>query len=187
MISSIKLENIKNNLFFVTNLMFFSNLINYYLVGADLFSAKWLYSAFAITFSYVIYSLVAENYVNVKDDNYRIKKSKEDIIRYMSIYTLYQTLVVFIEEGILELSILSFSKTFITIFGYVLFDYISSDLLLKFNDHFILAVDLIKIIGVEILVLFIIYEEYNLSKGADLIGYLFSYVIWNLFTKKLIQ
>jgi len=182
MISSVKLENIKNNLFFVTNLMIFSNLINYYLIGGDLFSTKWLYSSFAIGFSYFIYSLVGENYVNIKDNDYRIKRSKEDIIRYISIYTIYQA----IETGILELSLSWASRTFITIIGYVGFDYLFSDILLNLNTHNILALDLVKIISAEVLGLFIIYEDFSFIKGAELISYLFSYIIWSLFTKKII-
>jgi len=182
MISSVKLESVKNNLFFVANLMIFSNLINYYLVGDELFTVKWLYSSFAFAFSYIIYSLVAESYVNIKDNNYRIKKSKEEIIRYMTIYTLYQA----IQEGILELSFSWVSKTLVTVVGYVGFDYLFSDILLNLSTPHILAMDLIKIIVAEMIGLFIIYEEFNFIKGSDLISYLFSYIIWSLFTKKLI-
>jgi len=182
MISSVKLENIKNNLFFVTNLMIFSNLINYYLIGGELFTVKWLYSSFAIAFSYIIYSLVGENYVDIKENDFRIKKSKEDMIRYMTIYTIYQA----IEAGILELSFSWVSKTLVTVISYVGFDYFFSDILLSLSTHNILALDLVKIIAAEILGLFIIYEEFSFIKGADLISYLFSYIIWSLFTKKLI-
>ena len=182
MISSLKLENAKSNLFFVANLMIFSNLINYYLVGGELFTVKWLYSSFAIAFSYIIYSLVGENYVNIKENDYRIKKSKEDMIRYMSIYTLYQA----IQEGILELSFSWATKTMITVVGYVGFDYLFSDILLNLSTPYMLSMDLIKIIAAETIGLFIIYEEFNFIKGADLVSYVFSYIIWSLFTKKLI-
>ena len=182
MISSVKLENVKTNLFFVANLMIFSNIINYYLVGGELFNVKWLYSSFAIAFSYIIYSLVAESYVVIKDNDYRIKKSKEDVIRYMTIYTIYQA----IQEGILELSFSWASRTLITVLGYVGFDYFFSDVLLNLNNAHLLGMDLVKIIIAEMIGLFIIYEEYTFIKGADLISYLFSYIIWSLFTKKLI-
>lgn len=182
MITSVKLENVKSNLFFVTNLMIFSNLINYYLVGGELFTVKWLYSSFAIAFSYIIYSLIGERYVNIKDNDYRMKKSKEDIIRYMCIYTIYQA----IQEGILELSFPWALKTIITVIGYVGFDYLISDILLTLSTPHVLGLDLLKIIGGETIGLFIIYENFSFIKGADIVSYLFSYIIWSLFTKKLI-
>ena len=182
MISSLTLESIKSSLFFVANLMIFSNLINYYLIGSELFTYKWLYSSFAITISYILYSLIAENYINIKDDNYRIKKSKQDMIRYMTIYTLYYS----IEQGMINLSFPWASKTIITILGYVGFDYLFSDILLDLNNIHILGIDLFKIIMTEFICLFIIYEKFDFIKSAELISYLFSYIIWSLFTKRII-
>lgn len=186
MIKSVKLENVKNNIFFVANIMIFSSLINYYLVGTEIFTSKWLYSSFAVTFAYVSYSLIAENWVTFKDDDIRIKKGKEDMVRYMSIYTLCQALIVFIEEGIIEITFLWASKTFFTVAGYVIFDYIFSDLLLNLSNYHILAFDLVKIAAAELIGLLIIFEQFDFIKASDLIAYLFSYIIWSLFTKKLI-
>lgn len=186
MITSVKLENVKNNIFFVANLMIFSSLINYYLVGTEMFTSKWIYSSFAITFSYVIYSLLAESWVTFKDDDVRIKKGKEDMIRYMSIYTVYEALIIFIEEGVIELSLAWASKTFFTVTGYVIFDYMFSDILLNLSNYHILAFDLVKIAVAELIGLLIIFEQFDFIKASDLIAYIFSYVIWSLFTKKFI-
>ena len=86
MLTSSKIENIKNNIFFVSNLMIMSNIINHYLVGSELFNQKWLYTGFGILITYICYSLIASEYISVNDEDYKIKKGKEEAIKYLILY-----------------------------------------------------------------------------------------------------
>jgi len=186
MLSTKKLATLKNNIFFAANLMVFSNIINYYLVDSELFSDKWLYSSFALVLTYGIYSLTSDILINIKEDNIKLKRSKEEALRYMIIYTMYQLFVVYIEKGIIELSYSWIMKTILIIGSYVSFDYIFTDFLFNLNNTNILFIDLIKISLAEITAAFIISQEMSLIEGSELVAYLFSYLIWVLFVKKCI-
>jgi len=187
MVKTEKLENLKNNLFFAANLMVFSNLITYYLVGSELFSQKWLISSFILVFSYGVYTLFSDVFINIKEDNVKLRRTKQDAIRYLTIYTIYQLFVVFIEKGIFELSLSWIMKTFIIIGSYVSFDFIFSDFMFNLNNNHILFIDLIKIGLAEFIGAFVISQEMTLIESSELIAYLFSYVTWNLFTKNFIN
>ena len=158
MISSLKLENVKNNIYFVANIMILSNVVNYSLLGTSLFDNKWLYSSFGILIAYIFYSFISDNLISFNDDDYIYKKSKNDAIRYIVIYTLGHFLVSFLDKGFVELTLTWAIRTFITIGGYIYFDYIFSDLFLKLNHYEILFFDLIKIIIAEIIGLYIVYQ-----------------------------
>ena len=99
MISSLKLENVKNNIYFVANIMILSNVVNYSLLGTSLFDNKWLYSSFGILIAYIFYSFISDNLISFNDDDYIYKKSKNDAIRYIVIYTLAHFLVSFLDKG----------------------------------------------------------------------------------------
>jgi hypothetical protein len=186
MIKTEKLENLKNNLFFATNLMVFSNIVNYYLIDSELFSNKWLYSSFVLIFSYGIYTLFSDVFIKIEEDNIKLRRTKEDALRYLTIYTIYQLFIVYVEQGIIELSMTWAMKTILIIGSYVSFDYIFTDFLFNLNNHHILFIDLIKIGAAEVIGAFVISQEMSLMESSDLIAYLFSYLIWNLFTKNLI-
>ena len=115
-----------------------------------------------------------------------LRRSKEDALRYLTIYTIYQLFIVYVEKGIIELSMTWAMKTILIIGSYVSFDYIFSDFLFNLNNNHILFIDLIKIGAAEVIGAFVISQEMNLMESSDLIAYLFSYLIWNLFTKNLI-
>jgi len=183
MISSLKLGNIRNNIYFVANIMIISNLVNYSLMGTSLFDNEWLYSSFGILIAYIFYSLVSDKLISFNDEDYIRKKSKEDAIKYIVIYTLAHFLVNFFNKGFVELSITWGIRTFITIGSYIYFDYIFSDLFLKFNYYEILFFDLIKIFMAEIIGVYIIYHELVIVEMAELIAYAFSYIVWKLGTK----
>ena len=183
MISSLKLENFKSNIYFVANIMIVSNLINYSLIGTSLFDNKWLYSSFGILIAYIFYSFISDNLISFNDEAYAYKKSKNDAIRYIVIYTLAHFLVSFLDKGFVELTFEWAIRTFITIGGYIYFDYIFSDLFLKLNHYEILFFDLIKIVIAEIFGLYIVYQEFYIVEIVDLIAYAFSYIVWNLGTK----
>ena len=70
MISSLKLENVKNNIYFVANIMILSNVVNYSLLGTSLFDNKWLYSSFGILIAYIFYSFISDNLISFNDDDY---------------------------------------------------------------------------------------------------------------------
>jgi len=186
MIKTGKLEGLKNNIFFAANLMIFSNLINYYLIDSELFDNKWLYSAFILVFSYSIYSLFSDLFINIKDKNLKIKRTKEDAIRYMTIYTIYQLFLIYVEKGIFELSFSWVIKTFIIVTSYISFDYLFIDMVFNLDRYQILYLDFIKIILAEIIGIFVISQEIGFIEISDLVAYLFSYLIWILFTKKIL-
>jgi hypothetical protein len=182
-----KLESLKNNLFFAANLMVFSNIISYYLVGSELFSQRWLISSFILIFSYSVYTLFSDVFITIKEENIKLRRTKNDAIRYLTIYTIYQLFVVFIEKGIFELSLSWIMKTFIIVGSYLSFDFIFSDFMFNLNNNHILFIDLIKIVSAEIIGAFIISQELTLIDSSELIAYLFSYSTWNLFTKNFIN
>lgn len=184
MIKTVKIVGFKNNIYFVANLIIFSCLINYYLVGGELFTDNWLYSAFALILSYGIYSLISDVFIDIKEKDLKLKRTKEDAIRYMTIYTFYQFFVVYIEKGIFELSFSWLMKTCIIIGSYVSFDYIFTDLVFNLNNYNVLLLDIFKIGLAEIIGAYVITQQMNIIEAADLIAYIFSYLIWILFTKK---
>jgi hypothetical protein len=88
--------------------------------------------------------------------------------------------------GSFKITFLWFIQTLITIFFYVVFDYIFSDFVLKLNNYKILLIDVSKILLAEILAMMITFQTLELSDLSQLIAYIVSYIVWALIIKKLI-
>jgi hypothetical protein len=186
MLSSLKIDNIKGNIYFVGVIMIISNLINFYLVGTKLFDNKWLLTSFGILVAYIIFSLISGDYISVEDKDYKSRKTKEDAIKYLIIYTLSHSVTGYMNDGFVELSFNWFIRTLATVGGFVSFDYICSDLILNLNSYQILFMDLFKILIAEFFGGLVVSELFDLIDIADLIAYSFSYAFWSLFVKKIL-
>jgi len=186
MLTSSKIENIKNNIFFVSNLMIMSNIINHYLVGSELFNQKWLYTGFGILITYICYSLIASEFISVNDEDYKIKKGKEEAIKYLILYTMSHSFTSYIHDGFIDISLVWFIRTVFTIGTYIFFDYSFSDTFLTLGNHKIILLDLIKIFLAEIIGMMVVLQPFDLIELSDIIAYGFSYMFWNLVTKKFI-
>jgi len=166
--------------------MVISNLINNYLVDSKLFDNKWLLTSFGILIAYLLYSLISTDYISVDDKDYKSKKTKEDAIKYLIIYTLSHSVTGYMHDGFVELSYNWFIRTLATVGGFVTFDYICSDMILQLNSYQILFLDLFKIVIAELFGGYVVSEIFNTFDIADLIAYSFSYAFWSLFIKKII-
>jgi len=166
--------------------MVISNLINNYLVDSKLFDNKWLITSFGILIAYLLYSLISTDYISVDDKDYKSKKTKEDAIKYLIIYTLSHSVTGYMHDGFVELSYNWFIRTLATVGGFVTFDYICSDVILQLNSYQILFLDLFKIVIAELFGGYVVSEIFNIFDIADLIAYSFSYAFWSLFIKKII-
>jgi hypothetical protein len=186
MTTSSKFKDLKKNIFFITNLVIVSNLINYYLSGEKLYDKEWLYSSFAILITYIIYILVVNDYVNIEDKDYLRKRMKMDAIRYFVIFTISHLLTNYLVHGSFKASGLWLVQTIITVFFYVIFDYIFSDFVLKLNTYKSLFLDILKIFFAEILAMMITFQTIDLIDMSQLIAYIVSYLVWALIVKKLI-
>jgi hypothetical protein len=89
-------------------------------------------------------------------------------------------------DGSIELSILWFVQTVITVFLYVIFDYIFSDFVLNLNNYKILYIDIVKILFAEILAILVTFQSLELIDLSQLIAYVVSYIVWSLVVKKII-
>ena len=186
MTTSSKFKDLKKNIFFITNLVIVSNLINYYLSGEKLYDKEWLYSSFAILLTYIIYIFVVNDYVKVDDKDYLRKRMKMDAIRYFVIFTISHLLTNYLVHGSFKASGLWLVQTIITVCFYVFFDYIFSDFVLKLNTYKSLFLDILKILLAEILATIITFQTIDLIDMAQLISYITSYLVWALIIKKLI-
>lgn len=183
---SSKFKDLRKNIYFITNLVILSNLINYYLYSEELYNKEWLYGSFGILITYIFYLLFINDYVKVDDKNYLRKKMKMDAIRYFIIFTMSHLISNYIINGSFKLSGLWLIQTLITIFFYVIFDYTFSDFVLKLNNYKSLFLDIIKILSAEILAMLITFQVIDLVDMSQLIAYIVSYLVWALIIKKLI-
>jgi hypothetical protein len=133
MLTSSKFKTLKNNIFFVTNLVIISSLINYILVGEKLFDKKWLYSSLGILISYIFYVFFIDDLIKFDDKEYTIKKMKSDAYRLFIVFTISHLINNFLIEGSLTISFLWIIQTLVTVFFYVYLDYISCDFVLILN------------------------------------------------------
>lgn len=186
MLSSSKIKSFKSSVFFAANLVIISALVNYILVGQEVFNNDGLYNAMGILISYMLYVFIFQDLIKINDVDYPIKKMKEDAFRLFFIFTISHLIHNLLSEGSLNISILWLIQTSVTIFFYVYFDYISCDLVLKLNNYQNLFLDIIKIFAAEILATLITFQQLNLVDMADLIAYSISYITWTLVIKKLI-
>ena len=186
MTTSSKFKDLKKNIFFITNLVIVSNLINYYLSGEKLYDKVWLYSSFGILINYGFYLLFINDYVKVDDKDYLRKRMKMDAIRYFVIFTISHLLTNYLVHGSFKASGLWLVQTIITVFFYVIFDYTFSDFVLKLNTYKSLFLDILKILFAEILAMMITFQTINLIDMSQLIAYIVSYLVWALIVKKLI-
>jgi len=186
MTTSSKFKDLKKNLYFITNLVIVSNLINYYLYGEKLYDNEWLYSSFGILITYAFYLLFINDYIKVDDKDYLRKRMKIDAIRYFIIFTLSHLIINFMIRGSFTITSLWLIQTIITVFFYVNFDYIFSDFVLKLNTYKSLFLDILKILLAEILATIITFQTIDLIDMAQLISYITSYLVWALIIKKLI-
>ena len=183
---ALKFKELKKNILFVTNLVILSNLINYYLDGEELYNKQWLYSSLGILITYTFYLLFINDFIKVEDKDYLRKRMKLDAIRYFIIFSLSHLIRNYMLYGSFKITFLWFIQTLITIFFYVMFDYIFSDYVLKLNNYKILLIDVSKILLAEILAMMITFQTLELSDLSQLIAYIVSYIVWALIIKKLI-
>ena len=186
MLSSSKIKSFKSSVFFAANLLIISALVNYILIGQEVFKKDGLYNAMGILISYMLYVFIFQDLIKINDVDYPIKKMKEDAFRLFFIFTISHLIHNLLSEGSLNISILWLIQTSVTIFFYVYFDYISCNLVLKLNNYQNLFLDIIKIFAAEILATLITFQQLNLVDMADLIAYSISYITWTLVIKKLI-
>jgi hypothetical protein len=111
---------------------------------------------------------------------------KMDAIRYFVIFTISHLLTNYLVHGSFKVSGLWLVQTIITIFFYVIFDYIFSDFVLKLNTYKSLFLDILKIFFAEILAMLITFQTIYLIDMSQLIAYIVSYLVWALIVKKLI-
>lgn len=187
MLSPSKYNSLKSNILFVTNLMIISSLVNHFLVDEKLYDKNWLYSSFGILISYFIYILFIEELVNIKDEDYPIKRMKKDAYRLFVVFTISHLIRNYLIDNSITISILWLVQTSVTIFFYVYLDYISCDFVLKLNNYQNLFLDIIKIFTAEILATLITFQHLELIDISDLIGYSISYITWTLFIKHFIK
>jgi hypothetical protein len=186
MLSSSKIKSFKSSVFFAANLVIISAIVNYILVGQEVYNKNGLYNAISILISYILYVFIFQDLIKINDVDYPIKKMKEDAFRLFFIFTISHLINNLLSEGSLNISILWIIQTSVTIFFYVYFDYLSCDLVLKLNNYQNLFLDIIKIFAAEILATLITFQQLNLVDMADLIAYSISYITWTLIIKKLI-
>jgi hypothetical protein len=186
MLSSSKIKSFKSSVFFAANLVIISAIVNYILVGQEVFNKNGFYNAISILISYVLYVFIFQDLFKINDFDYPIKKMKEDAFRLFFIFTVSHLINNLLSEGSLNITILWIIQTSVTIFFYVYFDYLSCDLVLKLNNYQNLFLDIIKIFAAEILATLITFQQLNLVDMADLIAYSISYITWTLIIKKLI-
>ena len=185
MLLTSKFKDLKKNIFFVTNLVIVSNLINYLLSGEELYNREWLYSSFGILITYIFYLFFISDFIKIEDKNYLRKRMKLDAIRYFFIFTLSHFISNYMIHGSIEITMLWSIQTVITVFLYVIFDYIFSDFVLNLNNYKILYIDIVKILFAEILAILVTFQNLELIDLSQLIAYVVSYIVWSLVVKKL--
>lgn len=186
MVSTIKISNAKMRFYFVTNIVIISELVNNYLKGTEIFSQSWLFSAFSFLIAYIFYMIFVEDIQIVNGNNYKLKRTTTDFMRFSTLFLFSQLIINYFEYGTVGLNFIYIIKTILIISGYIISDFIFMDKIMNMKQYQLLIYDIIKMFTSEYAVVLFLFNNFNYINLVDSFSFLFGYASWELVTKKIV-
>ena len=187
MLSILEIDNAKTKLLFITHIVIFSELIEYYLKDKDIFTQSWLYSSFSFLLAYIIFIIFSNNINNFNKNNYSIISHENNFLKFTILFIASHIIKNYLENGIITINYLYLMRIIIIIIGYVLPDYIFQEKLLKLNKHQYLIYDIIKMFITDCISALLVFNVLTINDFYESFSFLSSYVIWEIIISKLIK
>ena len=186
MLTTLKISIAKYRFFFLLNIVIISELISHYLKDNELFSNKWLLSAFGFLLAYIFFMIFIENYIIQFSYNSMIKEPLLNLLRLTSLIFISKLITNLIENKIININLLWIYKTIMIIIIYFISDIIFADFLIKFNNYQLLFYYICKVLLTNYLVILFLYNQITISDLIDQIPFLISYIFFEIIIKKFI-
>lgn len=187
MLSTAKINIAKYRFFFVTTLVLVSEIISHYLKGSELFSDSWLMSAFSFLLAYIFYMIFLEDYILKITMSPKFNQPTIDLLRLTSLFVISKIFTNYLENGIININSLWIVKTLMITGSYFILDIFLADYLIKYNNHQLLLYNITKMFFAEYFIVIFLYNDFTSNDLIDNVSFLFSYIFFEIITKKFIN
>lgn len=184
MLSTAKINIAKYRFFFVTTLVLVSEIISHYLKGNELFSDSWLMSSFSFLIAYIFYMIFLEDYILKLTLTPKFNQPTIDLLRLTSLFVISKIFTTYLENGIVNINSSWILKTLMITSSYFILDIFLADFLIKFNNHQLLFYNIIKMFFSEYFIVMFLNNDFTSNDLIDNASFLFSYIFFEVITKK---
>ena len=187
MLSISQISTAKYRFLFVTNIVIFSELINHYLKGSEIFSDSWLCSAFGFLLAYIFYMLFLEDFILKITYTPKFNQQVINLLRLTALFFISKLITNYIGNGTIKIDSMWIIKTLMITGSYFLSDISFIEYLIKFNNHQLLFYNILQRFFAEYLIILFLYNQYTITDFINSISFLISYIIFEIITKKFID
>ena len=140
MLKTSKIFTAKYTFFSILNTVIISELVTVYLKDTEIFTNKWLYSAFGLLIASIFSIMFIEDKIKEISYNDRLKKPTIDFLKLLLIFIIKKFIENFLETGTIYIELSWIYRTFLILISYFIFDVSFADFLIKFNNYQLLLI-----------------------------------------------
>ena len=186
MLKTSKIFTTKYTFFSILNTVIISELVTTYLKDTEIFTNKWMYSAFGLLIASIFSIIFIEDKIKEISYNDRLKKPTIDFLKLFLIFIIKKFIENFLETGTIYIELSWIYRTFLILISYFIFDVTFADFLIKFNNYQLLFYFICKVLLSNYLVFLFLYNKFTINDFIDRFAFLISYIFFEIIIKKII-
>jgi len=186
MLKTSKIFTAKYTFFSILNTVIISELVTTYLKDTEIFTNKWMYSAYGLLIASIFSIIFIEDKIKEFSYNGRLKKPIIDFLKLFLIFIIKKFIENFLETGTINIELFWLYRTFLILLSYFISDVIFADFLVKFNNYQLLFYFICKVLLSNYLVFLFLYNKFTINDFIDRFSFLISFIFFEIIIKKII-